>query len=206
MIFKLKTSIMKNAFFITALSLVGSLAHAQKSHSYSAHTEFGVKAGLNVSNVSVESSTNPDSKASVNIGVLAHIHLDRQFAFQPELLFSGQGYKYTVSGTTINVPLNYLTLPLLGQFMFGDGFRVETGPQPGVLVSAHAKANGNSTSIKDSYKTFDLSWAFGAGYLTKSGFGIDVRYNLGLSNINDASSAKIHNRVFAVGAFYQFHH
>ncbi|HSC39395.1 MAG TPA: hypothetical protein VLD19_16040, partial [Chitinophagaceae bacterium] len=59
----------------------------------------------------------------------------------------------------------------------------------------------------DSYKTFDLSWVFGAGYLTKSGFGIDVRYNLGLTDINDAGgSTSIHNRVFAVGAFYQFHH
>lgn len=177
-------------------------AQAQKG---STHTEFGVKAGLNVSNVSVDNSTNPDARASVHIGALAHIHLDRQFAFQPEILFSSQGYKYTVAGTDYKVAVNYITIPLLGQFMFGDGFRVETGPQPGIMVSARSKVNGNSSDVGSSFKTFDLSWAFGLGYLTRSGFGVDARYNLGLTNISDAGG-NFKNRVFAAGIFYQFKH
>ena len=196
---------MKRVFFVTVLSLGVFFVQAQKGHSYAAHTEFGVKGGLNVSNVSVSSSTNPDTKISGYLGLLAHIHLNEQFAFQPELLFSGQGYKYTISGTDYNVPLNYLTLPLLGQFMFGDGFRIETGPQPGVLVAAHAKSGGNSVDVKDQFKSFDLSWVFGIGYLTKSGFGFDARYNLGLSDIADGGTS-IKNRVFAAGVFYQFKH
>ena len=196
---------MKSVFLITTLSLGCYFAQAQKSHSSSTHTEFGVKAGLNVSNVNDENSTNPDSKASVHVGVLAHIHLDRQFALQPEVLFSGQGYKYTFAGTDYKVSLNYIIIPILGQLMFGDGFRLETGPQPGVLASAHRKVNGNSTDINKDVKTFDLSWVFGLGYLTKSGFGVDARYNLGLTDVNDDnSSSSVKNRVFAVGVFYQF--
>ena len=196
---------MKRVFFVTALSLGMFLVQAQQKHSYAAHTEFGVKGGLNVSNVSVDGSTNPDAKLSGYLGLLAHIHLSQQFAFQPELLFSGQGYKYTVSGTEYKVPLNYITLPLLGQFMFGDGFRVETGPQPGVLVAAHVKSGGNSVNIKDDTKSFDLSWIFGIGYLTKSGFGVDARYNLGLTDVDDGGGS-VKNRVFAAGIFYQFKH
>jgi len=192
---------MKRVFFVTALSMGVFFAHAQRTHTDAA---FGVKGGLNVSNVSVENSTNPDSKVSVNLGIFAHVHLDRMVAFQPELLFSGQGFKQTISGVDVTTSLNYITLPILLQLMAGDGFRFETGPQPGILVSAHDKANGNSSDAKDDFKSADFSWVFGVGYIGHAGFGVDARYNLGLSNINDVSSTKVHNRVFAIGVFYQF--
>jgi hypothetical protein len=193
---------MKKVIFVTALSMGVVFAQAQKG---SPHTEFGVKAGVNISNVSVDNSTNPDARASFHVGGLAHIHLDKQFAIQPELLFSSQGYKYTIAGTDYKVAINYITIPILGQLMFGEGFRVETGPQPGIMVSARSKVNGNSSDVGDSFKTFDLSWAFGLGYLTSSGFGVDARYNLGLTKINDGGGS-IKNRVFAAGVFYQFKH
>jgi hypothetical protein len=91
--------------------------------------------------------------------------------------------------------------------MVGDGFRIETGPQPGIMVAAHAKSGGNSVSVKDEFKSFDFSWVFGVGYIASSGLGVDARYNLGLSNIDDVSGGGTeHNRVFALGVFYQFNH
>ena len=183
-----------------ALSLGVFIASAQSRYP---QAEFGIKGGLDIANVNVEGSNNPDTKASGYFGIFAHVHLSRQFAFQPELLFSGQGYKQTIAGTDINTSLNYITIPILGQLMLGDGFRIETGPQPGLLVSAHDKANGNSQNVKSDYKGADLSWVFGLGYVGRMGFGVDARYNLGISNINDASSENVHNSVFAVGVFYQ---
>ncbi|HEY4148896.1 MAG TPA: porin family protein [Chitinophagaceae bacterium] len=194
---------MKSVFFVTALLLGVFIAGAQNLHP---HVEFGVKGGLDVSNVHEESSTNPDSKASGYFGILAHIHLMPQFALQPELLFSGQGYSHTIAGTTYRTSLNYVTLPLLVQFMFDNGFRIETGPQPGVLVAAHLKSGGNSADEMKDFRNGDFSWVFGAGYLTRSGFGIDVRYNLGLTDITMGDGNNMNNRVFAVGAFYQFKH
>ena len=191
---------MKSIILITALLWGVFIAGAQNLHT---HTEFGIKGGLDVSNVHIDNSTNPDSKASGYFGILAHVHLTQQFAFQPELLFSGQGYSQTIAGTTYKTSLNYITLPILGQLMFGNGFRVETGPQPGILASAHLKSGGNSTNEKDNFKSADFSWVFGAGYVSHSGLGVDARYNLGLSNINDGEGS-LQNRVFAVGLFYQF--
>lgn len=192
---------MKRVFFVTALSMGVFFVHAQRTHTTA---EFGVKGGLNVSNVSVENSTNPDSKASVNLGIFAHVHVAPMIAFQPELLFSGQGYKETVAGVDYNTSLNYITLPILVQLMVGEGFRLETGPQPGILVSAHDKSGGNSANAKDDFKSADFSWVFGVGYIGRAGFGVDARYNIGLSNINDFSSTNVRNRVFALGVFYQF--
>lgn len=165
------------------------------------HVELGLKGGLNVATLSTASSnSNIDPRISINLGGLAHIHVSKEFAVQPELLFSGQGYK----GVDYKVNLDYLQLPVLLQYMIGTGFRIETGPQFGALVSAKYKAGNFTTDIKNGYKTVDFAWVLGAGYLTSSGFGIDARYNLGLAKINDDNNAKISNRVFSLGIFYQF--
>jgi hypothetical protein len=50
------------------------------------------------------------------------------------------------------------------------------------------KNDEESTDIKDDYKKVDFSWAFGASYVSNSGLGVDARYNLGISNINDDAS------------------
>jgi len=165
------------------------------------HPHFGVKGGLNIANLNLESDADLSSKASFYLGALAHLHISQHFAIQPELMYSGQGAKYGETDDKIN--LNYINLPILAQYMTGSGFRLQTGPQVGALVSAKVKDDGNSTDIKDEYKKIDFSWVFGASYVSNSGLGIDARYNLGLSNINDGDS-KIQNRVFQVGLFYQF--
>jgi len=196
---KTKTNIMKKVFFIAAMITVSLFVNAQKCH-----VQPGLKGGLNVASLSTANNSNIDPRVSFNVGGLAHIHLSKEFALQPELLFSGQGAVQTISGTDHKTNLNYLQLPVLLQYMIGTGFRIETGPQFGALLSANREVGNVKIDSKDAYKTMDVAWVFGAGYLTKSGFGVDARYNVGLSNINDVRGDKINNRVFAVGVFYQF--
>jgi len=166
-----------------------------------------VKADLNLASL-VSSSNDVDYsyKPSFNAGVLAHIHVTKHFAVQPELMYSGQGAKYTLAGEDGHINLGYINLPVLFQYMFGDGFRLETGPQIGALASAKSKVGDNSVDIKDNLKGVDFSWAVGASYVSPSGFGGDIRYNPGISNINDNRNddSKIRNSVFSIGAFYQF--
>jgi hypothetical protein len=51
--------------------------------------------------------------------------------------------------------------------------------------------------------TTDVSWAFGIGYIAPSGFGVDARYNLGLTSISDGDNS-VKNSVFQLGILYQF--
>ncbi len=190
---------MKKIFFLTAMLTGSLLIKAQK-----AHVELGLKGGLNVATLSSPAYNSIDSRISANFGGLAHIHLSKEIAIQPELLFSGQGAKQTKEGKEFKTNLNYLQIPVLLQYLIGTGFRLETGPQFGFLLSANSKVDNVTTDVNYAYKTMDVAWVFGAGYLTPSGFGIDARYNLGLSNINDISATKINNRVFSIGIFYQF--
>ena len=168
------------------------------------HVELGLKAGLNVATLSTSDNANIDPRISAYFGGLAHIHISKEFAVQPEVLFSGQGAKSTAGNVVYKTNLNYIQVPILLQYMIGTGFRLETGPQVGFLASAKQKAGDVTVDIKNSYKKADFAWVFGAGYLTSSGVGFDARYNLGLSKINDNNAGKISNRVFSVGLFYQF--
>lgn len=171
------------------------------------HVNIGVKAGLNLYNINNDNGTEYDTKAGFHAGLLGHIHLSKQWAVQPELVYSAQGAKSTVTGVDTKINLGYINLPIMIQYMFNNGFRVQAGPQAGFLISAKAEANNKSTDIKDELKTVDFALGFGAGYIhTASGLGVDARYNLGLSNINDNSTVKQTNRGFQLGVFYQFRH
>jgi hypothetical protein len=174
-----------------------SAVHAQ-------HTEFGLKIGYNGANFTDAEANDYKMYSSFHAGGLAHIHLNKTFALQPEILYSGQGTKFAVNNTDFRYHLSYINVPVLLQFMTTSGFRLETGPQIGFLLSASAKSGSASTDIKSSFKSTDFSWAFGAGYITPSGFGLDARYNLGLSDISDAASSTVKNSVIQVGVFYQF--
>jgi hypothetical protein len=81
---------------------------------------------------------------------------------------------------------------------------LQTGPQVGFLVSAENEVGKVQVDVKDQLKTADLSWVVGASYISKTGLGVDARYNFGITNINEAESPKARNMVFQVGAFYQF--
>ncbi len=187
-----------NFVAVLGLLLIASTANAQ-------HNNFGIKGGLNYYTIKSENNSSFDPKIGFNLGLISHIHLADQFAFQPELVFSTQGTKNSMNSTKWN--LNYINLPLLFQYMFDNGFRFQAGPQIGLLLSAKTENNNSSADVKDSFKGIDLGFAFGASYVhPPSGFGVDARYNFGLSNINDVSSEDYYNSGFQVGVFYLFGH
>jgi len=175
---------------------------------FSQEAKFGFKAGLNVASLSNNQGSEFGSRLGLHGGVLAHIHLSKQFALQPEVVYSGQGAKYTIIDGEHALSLDYVNIPVQLQYMFNNGFRLQTGPQVGFLVSVKDKRDGTETGIftSDDFKTVDFAWSLGVGYLTESGLGVDARYNIGLKNINDAGSAVRKNNVFQLGLFYLLDH
>jgi hypothetical protein len=170
----------KNSCFLSVVFFTTTVLVAQQTH-------FGLKAGVNASGVDITNGDDYTSKAGFNLGGLAHIHITRHFALQPEIVYSLQG------GQDDNVKLNlhYVNIP---------------GPQLGFLTSAKTKTGDLEINRKDDLSAVDFSWSFGAGYLFPSGLGIDARYNHGISNISDDESFEAKNRVFQIGLFYQFMH
>lgn len=178
---------------IVFVLLFSSFAQAQ-------NTQFGIKAGINLAGVEISNGNDYETKVGMHLGALAHIHITKEFAVQPELVYSMQGGQ---SGD-VKLQLGYLNVPVLVQYMVNYGFRLETGPQFGFLLSAESKVGDVEVDVDDDVSAIDISWAFGLGYIFPSGIGIDTRFNVGLNNISDIDDFKAHNRVFQVGLFYQF--
>ncbi|TDW46612.1 outer membrane protein with beta-barrel domain [Flavobacterium sp. 270] len=160
--------------------------------------KFGVKGGLNFSTVSGDNTENIDYVTSYNIGVVSEIPLSEKFSFQPEILYSRQGYSFNNDV----VALNYLNVPLIGKYYITKGFSVEAGPQIGFLLSA----KNEKVNVKDSFNTFDFGVNFGLGYKLENGLNFGARYNLGLTDINniEGSSSKNKNGVFQISVGYFF--
>lgn len=180
---------------ITIMVLVAGTATAQ-------HTNIGVKAGLNSYNIENDDNSAFDPRIGIQIGLLGHIHMNEQYAFQPELVYSMQGAK----SSNTNIRLDYLNVPLLLQYMFDNGFRIQAGPQLGFLLNAEAE-NGSAIDVSDDFNSIDLGLSLGVSYVhPETGFGVDARYNLGLTDISENPDEKSFNRGLQIGVFYLFGH
>lgn len=160
--------------------------------------KFGIKGGLNFSEINWVNSKNKFHTSDFNAGLMAEIPLSEKFSIQPELLYSRQG------GSSIN--LSYLNLPVIGKYYVTEGLSIETGPQIGYLLSAKT----GDRNIKSSFKKFDLGANFGIGYKLDNGLNFGLRYNLGLTKINNKSTASEfsnmdnRNQVFQISIGYFF--
>ena len=143
--------------------------------------KFGVKAGVNLSSISGDETDDVDGLTSFHIGGVAEIVFSEKFSFQPELMYSAQGY----SIDDVDVKLDYISVPLMAKYYVAEGFSIEAGPQIGILASAKAE----DEDIKDFISGVDFGVGAGVGYKMDSGLNFAARYNLGLSNINDGEGS-----------------
>lgn len=196
---------MKFLVGLIAALLITSITSAQRGNTPEGQMSFGLKGGLNVYTINNQDNTGYDSRVGVHIGVLGHIHVRAHLAIQPEAVYSSEGATYTNDiGDTYYYHLDYINFPILFQYMFYNGFRLQAGPQFGILVDATSRIYNNSSDLNDT-KAFDTALSLGASYLIPStGLGFDVRYNIGLSNINKFSGQISTNRGLQLGLFLMF--
>jgi len=170
-----------------------------------AQVRFGVKGGLNIASWTGTGSSGSSNMVNFHLGALAKIHVAEGLSVQPELVYSGQGAKVSNPDATFHE--SYLNVPVLLKYTARSGFFGETGPQLGFLLGAKYKEGGTSISNTSQFKSTDFAWAFGLGYMIpRSPVGIDLRYNVGLTNIatNSLSLETIKNSVFQMGILYLF--
>ena len=163
--------------------------------------QFGAKLGLNFASITGDNTDGFDTVTSFNYGLVAEVPLSKKFSFQPEVLYSGQGFSLG-SDESDTVQLDYLTVPLMGKYYLTKGLSLEAGLQVGFLVSAKQ----DDVNLKDSYKGLDLGVNVGLGYKLDNGLNFSARYNVGLSDVKDVDSFsdKYKNGVMQVSIGYFF--
>lgn len=179
----------KTSLFLCAVFFV-SAVFAQGSR-------FGIKGGVNISSINWDvPGVSFDNRIGFHVGLLDHIHLSPQWALQPEVMYSTEGVKQAVPSGEYTWKTDYINIPVMLQYMFDNGFRLEAGPQLGLMVS--------SDNNDDVFKSTNVGIGFGLGYLTYSGFGVGGRYVLGVSKINEDAAPDAKGRNIQLSLFYMF--
>jgi len=192
---------MKRLFFVVAICSLAFASNAQ--------VKFGVKAGANFYKFSGSDTDfedeSPDMKVGIAGGGMVNIPINEMFSVQPELLYSMEGAKYSISGVDLKFNVNFINVPILIQYN-SSGFYAETGPQIGFLTSAKVKVEDEEEDYKEFFKSTAFSWAIGLGYRLPSGIGFGARYNLGLSSLadDDDDDTDIKSSGFHIGISYLF--
>lgn len=184
-----------------------------------AQLSIGPRVAVNFANVAFEE----DEEDTQNLlgfafGAAAEIGINDMFAVQPEVLFSQHGFSFEedLSGSSFDfdVVLNYVQIPVLGKLKFGSdavGINVLAGPHVGFGigdVTFKAEDEEESASWEDTgFQKFDFGITGGVGVSFAAGpgkLGLDLRYQLGLSNINEEGEdgEKATNRNFQIGLSY----
>jgi hypothetical protein len=198
---------MKTMKKISVCIVMASLIITGRANAQQHHMNLGIKAGVNVYTIHNDNNVDYDSKVGFHAGLLSHIHMSKHVAIQPEVVYSSQGAEYTVVNTETKIKLGYINVPVMVQYMFDNGFRLQAGPQVGFLVNAESETNNISTDISNNLNDVDFDLGVGVGYVhPASGIGVDARYNFGIANINDNGNVKSVNNGFQLGLFYLFHH
>ena len=172
----------------------------------SAQVKFGVglRLGMNFGSVSIDpdiytvgQNISKKGRTGFMIGAISELEFAKMFAveFSPTFAMKGGGYEDTQGGTDI-LKYSELQLPVLFKVKFLQGMirpYAFVGPNLGIVMSATrslspAQGQAQDVDIKDNTSGMDFALDFGGGaeYMAMKNLGIfmDVRYSLGLSDLN----------------------
>src|SRR4029077_9960193 len=199
---------MKKSFFVLLTLLFATTL-------FFSQTQFsvGIKGGLNFANLQINDTKNSrlDGRTGYHAGAFVLFKKDR-WAIQPEVILSQQGSSLTINNTDFESNFNYINIPVIFKYYLaksknGGGINAQIGPQLGILSSARADVFDSvafilnrDQDVKHDYKKSDVSLCLGAGWDSPFGLSIDLRYNLGLTRIEEEASARnaTKNQVFQV--------
>jgi opacity protein-like surface antigen len=181
----------------------------------SAQIKLGVKGGLNIADIGGSDAGTTETKTGFVAGGFAEFMIGNMFAIQPEVLYSQKGTKESISGGELKFKLDYIEVPVLLKINIPiEGSKVHPNVYvgPSVGFKSSCKVSGSSGGVSadvdcdaggtDPIKSTDFGLAFGGGVSFDVGgaeIGVDVRYTLGLSTIDDeADPDDLKNQVISI--------
>ena len=177
-----------------------------------AQVAFGLKAGLNLTTLNLKDpGSSYDSRAGYHAGIFLRGKFDK-VGVQPELLLftqNGERRSSFITGT-VQEHFTYLSIPLMFKFYPLGGLNIQVGPQFGFLLDGEREydsglGGSGSQDITDYYKESDVSVSVGGGYDFDFGLSLDLRYNIGVKDINNAADGdEARSRIFLLSLGWNF--
>lgn len=163
-------------------------------------TDVGVKGGINIANVKTNISDFDLTKSKTGFvgGVYGSFRFGSgTFALQPEILFSQKGFKVDLADLVSKFKTDYVEIPVLFKANFQAGSTVRPALYAGPVISFETGCKVQVESLPSvgcdtgdglSRKKTDFGIDFGGNLdflLDKFIILLDIRYQLGLTNLND---------------------
>jgi len=167
--------------------------------------EIGIKIGLNIADFKGEETDELDPRQSIHVGLAAEFPVNEYMGIQPELLYSFQGFKgesFEPNFMEENFKADYILVPIMVKyypFYVVPGLSLDIGPQIGILMSSVIQRKNifeggvtetSDVDAKEFTSAVDIAANFGFGYQLEMGAFVQVRYNLGITDVFDQSGVQ----------------
>ncbi|MBF6607542.1 MAG: PorT family protein [Flavobacterium sp.] len=176
----------------------------------------GLRTGLNMTSIS---NVDADFRTDFYVGGFVALDFKSIYTLQPELTYSRQGAKVQYTSLTdgpdpvvnfesreADLEMQYLSLAIINKFNLTKNFHLLVGPSFDLKIGDNTMGDISGG---------DVAFHGGFGYDFPAGFGIEVRYKQGLSDVfgkhyyyddyETVSNNDIKlNQVIQIGATYKF--
>lgn len=145
------------------------------------------KAGVGIGTIAGSWTTIGGEKDKARIGFVAGLEGEYYaadwFGLAVGLNYAQQGFKFEAEDYKETTKLDYLNVPIVGNFYVAKGLALKTGFQFGFLMNAKL----DSQDIKDLCNKVNFAIPVGVSYEIEN-VVLDLRYNIGLNKTNKADN------------------
>lgn len=178
---------MKKLLMMLVMATVAMTASAQNTLRDKGSFTLQPKAGVGIGTIAGNWTTIGGEKDKARIGFVAGLEGEYYaadwFGLAIGLNYAQQGFKFEAEDYKETTKLDYLNVPIVGNFYVAKGLALKTGFQFGFLMNAKL----DSQDIKDLCNKVNFAIPIGVSYEIEN-VVLDLRYNLGLNKTNKADN------------------
>lgn len=178
---------MKKFLMMLVMATVAMTASAQNTLRDKGSFTLQPKAGVGIGTIAGNWTTIGGEKDKARIGFVAGLEGEYYaadwFGLAVGLNYAQQGFKFEGEDFKETTKLDYLNVPIVGNFYVAKGLALKTGFQFGFLMNAKL----DSQDIKDLCNKVNFAIPIGVSYEIEN-VVLDLRYNLGLNKTNKADN------------------
>jgi opacity protein-like surface antigen len=178
---------MKKLLMMLVMATVAMTTSAQNTLRDKGSFTLQPKAGVGIGTIAGNWTTIGGEKDKARIGFVAGLEGEYYaadwFGLAVGLNYAQQGFKFEGEDFKETTKLDYLNVPIVGNFYVAKGLALKTGFQFGFLMNAKL----DSQDIKDLCNKVNFAIPIGVSYEIEN-VVLDLRYNLGLNKTNKADN------------------
>lgn len=153
---------------------------------FSSLAQFYMHAGYSYSNIKSDLiETDGIGMLTVGLGGRIDVNEAGNFFIQPELNYTGRGFKYSDNPDAALVKFYYFTAPVTLVFKPKPFISLEGGLEIGGLFNAifESRRFNDRIEVADTYSRWDLGTVIGMGLYENQKVNVSLRYYHGLRNL-----------------------